>query len=130
MNNYDQLLVFVDEITNGNVYVSVGNSTTDVSMAELELVQGSGAYIVTPNKAFITILAPELNELTTFKIRSYINRRDESTLSVEDMALEIEYIDVPPSANLEEDSVRMLLLVILFATLVIECAILCLCYIR
>ena len=57
VDQYDQLLVYGANVVNADIYVSIGNSFDSNSMAEVLLVDGAGVYIMTPNKAFITVVA-------------------------------------------------------------------------
>ena len=82
----------MDDVVNANVYISVGPSFDSSSMAEIELEKEGGVYVLNPNKAFVTIVAKESNELANFRLSASYRPRDVATLTEEDKGIQVEII--------------------------------------
>ena len=92
VNEYDQLLVYAQDVVNADIYISVGTSFDSYSMAEVLLEKGAGVYILTPNKAFVSVVSYDNNIISSFELYTSINRRDGEDLTEEDKGLEIEFV--------------------------------------
>ena len=58
------------------MHVSIATSFDSYSMAEVVLEEGAGVYILTPNKAYITIVAADNNDESSYKLLTSILERD------------------------------------------------------
>ena len=73
--------------------MSIGTSYDAYSMAEVILEKGAGVYILTPNKAFISVISHDNNENASFELQGSINRRVAEDLSEEDKNISVEIVD-------------------------------------
>ena len=76
----DSLQIVLDEVANANVYVSSGLSYDSSEMAEVELEVTGGVYVLSPNKAFVTIVATDSNEPANFRLSATFTPYNETRL--------------------------------------------------
>ena len=93
-------------------------------MAEVILEKGAGVYILTPNKAFISVISHDNNENASFELQGSINRRVAEDLTEEDKELEIEFVYnlKPVDVEITQDPLQnKLMLIFLISVLVLMC---------
>ena len=86
-------------------------------MAEVLLEKGAGVYILTPNKAFVSVVSYDNNIISSFELYTSINRRDAEDLSEEEKLITVEIVDNMGEMLWQETELGPVLILVVFVIL-------------